>query len=167
MLNREGRDIIRAKRRVLIPRAARTSLRIRPIRAKRTILKSVGGKGMWSWCSKAEIIVPEEEEKSPSISSRPPVLDHTVSLALESWDWPLSIPFNLRTKLRIFFTHIRGNIYLYLNLENNFQGPHSFRWDLKTQGKKRKCSLWKAILWVISWTWNILSMFGHLKSFVG
>uniref|UniRef100_A0A673TZ55 Uncharacterized protein n=1 Tax=Suricata suricatta TaxID=37032 RepID=A0A673TZ55_SURSU len=40
MLNREGRDIIRAKRSVLIPRAARTSLRIRPIRAKRTTRKN-------------------------------------------------------------------------------------------------------------------------------
>lgn len=42
-----------------MPRAARTSRRIRPIRAKRTILKSVGGKGM-SLFSKPETRVPRE-----------------------------------------------------------------------------------------------------------
>uniref|UniRef100_A0A8C6GAH7 Uncharacterized protein n=1 Tax=Mus spicilegus TaxID=10103 RepID=A0A8C6GAH7_MUSSI len=60
MLKREGRDIINAKRSVLIPRAARTSLRIRPIRAKRTILKSVGGKTLLF--SKPETKVPREGE---------------------------------------------------------------------------------------------------------
>lgn len=62
-MNREGRDIIRAKSRVLILRAARTSLRIRPIRAKRTTLNSVGGKGICFWLSKAETTVPEDKEE--------------------------------------------------------------------------------------------------------
>lgn len=62
-MNREGRDIIRAKSRVLILRAARTSLRIRPIRTKRTILNSVGGKGIWAWVFKAETTEPEDKEE--------------------------------------------------------------------------------------------------------
>lgn len=57
MLNREGRDIIRVKRRVLIFRVVRISFRIRLIRIKRIILKSVGGKRMCFCFFKVEIIV--------------------------------------------------------------------------------------------------------------
>uniref|UniRef100_A0A8C3EEQ2 Uncharacterized protein n=1 Tax=Corvus moneduloides TaxID=1196302 RepID=A0A8C3EEQ2_CORMO len=44
MLTSAGRDISSAKRRVRIPLAWRTILRIRPIRAKRRVLKTVGEK---------------------------------------------------------------------------------------------------------------------------